>query len=99
MAQKEVWEIVLARPAEKVYDKSPRDIRQRLDRFFEDLEKNPLYSGNIKPLTGKLKGLYRYRVGDWRVIYRLCSEQLIVEIIAILPRGDAYKKTNRQEGK
>ena len=91
MAQKETWEIILTRPAGKVYDKSPADVRQRLDRCFEDLENNPLYGGNIRPLTGRLKGLYRYGVGDRRVIYRLYSEKLTVEVIAILPRGDAYK--------
>ncbi len=91
MAEKEVWEINLTRPAEKVYDKAFSDIRQRLDDCFENLEQNPLYGNNIKALTGKLKGLYRYRIGDWRVIYRLKREQHLVEIIAILPRGDAYK--------
>ena len=91
MAQKETWEIILTRPAWKVYDKSPGDVRQRLDRCFENLEKNPLYGSNIRPLTGRLKGLYRYGVGDWRVIYRLYRERPTVEIIAILPRGDAYK--------
>jgi mRNA interferase RelE/StbE len=91
VAKKEVWEIVLTRPAEKVYDKASKDIRERLNDCFEDLENNPLYGNNIKPLTGKLKGLSRYRVGDWRVIYRTETGEKIVEIIAILPRGDAYK--------
>jgi mRNA interferase RelE/StbE len=91
VAKKEVWEIDLTRPAEKVYGKASSDIRQKLDDCFENLEQNPLYGNNIKALTGKLKGLYRYRIGDWRVIYRLKREQHVVEIIAILPRGDAYK--------
>jgi len=91
VAKKEVWEIDLTRLAEKVYDKASKNIRQRLDDCFENLEQNPLYGNNVKALTGKLKGLYRYRVGDWRVIFRLRAEQQIVEIIAILPRGDAYK--------
>ncbi len=92
MAEKETWEIVLTIPAERVYDKAEEPIRQRLDNCFEDLEQNPLYGNNIKPLTGQLKGLLRYRVGDWRVIYRPLKGMRKVEIIAILPRGDAYKK-------
>ena len=91
MAEKEIWEIVLTRPANRVYDKAGESMRQRLDNCFEDLEQNPLYGNNIKPLTGQLKGLLRYRVGDWRVIYRLLKKTMKVEIIAILPRGDAYK--------
>lgn len=91
MAQKEIWEIVLTRPAKRIYDKASMDIKQRLDGCFEDLEKNPIYGNNIKPLTGKLKGLIRYRVGDWRLIYRLFKERKIVEIVAILPKRDAYR--------
>lgn len=91
MAQKDIWEIVLTKPAKRVYDKASRDIQQRLDGSFEDLEKNPIYGNNIKPLTGQLKGLIRYRVGDWRLIYRLFKEKKTVEIVAILPRGDAYR--------
>lgn len=90
MAKEKTWEIIFTRPAEKVYDKSPKDMQQRLDDCLEALEKNPFYGSNIKPLTGQLKGLYRCRVGDWRVIYRLFKEKRIVEIVAILPRGDAY---------
>ena len=91
MAKKEVWEIDLTRPAEKVYDKAPGEIGHRLDECFQNLERNPRYGNNIKALTGKLKGLYRYRLGDRRVIYRLKTVEQVVEIIAILPRGDAYK--------
>lgn len=50
-----------------------------------------MYGGKIKLFTGQLKGPYRYRVGDWRIIYRLYSKKLTVEVIAILPRGGAYK--------
>ncbi len=90
MEKEKIWEIILTKPAVKIYDKSNKVMQKRLDRCFEALEKNPLYGSNIMPLTGKLKGLYRYRVGDWRIIYRLFKEDMIVEIIAILTRGDAY---------
>ncbi|MBF0554605.1 MAG: hypothetical protein HQK96_08650 [Nitrospirae bacterium] len=55
MAKKEVWEIVLTRPSEKVYDGSPCDERKRFDKCFKSLELNSLYGNNIKALTGKLK--------------------------------------------
>lgn len=90
MEKKENWEIILTRPSEKIYEKSDKEMKKRLDNCFGELEKDPLYGINIKPLTGKLKGLYRYRVGDWRVIYRISRETKVVEIIAILPRGNAY---------
>jgi mRNA interferase RelE/StbE len=91
VAQKDAWEIILTKPAKKVYDKASPVIKQRLEGCFEDLEKNPIYGNNIRPLTGQLKGLIRYRVGDWRVIFRLFKERRTVEIVAVLPRGAAYK--------
>lgn len=90
MEKKENWEIILTKPSEKIYEKTDKETKKRLNNCFEELEKDPLYGINIKPLTGKLKGLYRYRVGDWRVIYRIFRETKVVEIIAILPRGNAY---------
>lgn len=90
MAKKSSWEIVLTKPAKRAYGRAPREIRERLDCDFEKLGKNPVHGSNIMPLTGQLKGLIRYRVGDWCVIYHLCKEKKIVEIVAILPRGDAY---------
>lgn len=91
MEKKEIWEIVLTKPAKRVYDKAPKDIKRRLENCFEDLEKNPIYGNKIRPLTGQLKGLIRYRVGEWRLIYRLFREKRIVEVVAILPRGKAYR--------
>ena len=90
MAQENAWEIILTKPAKKVYEKAPNDIRRRLDNCFEDLEKNPIYGNNIRRLTGKLRGLGRYRIGDWRVIFRVFKERKVVEVVAILPRSDTY---------
>ncbi len=88
MGKKEAWEIILTRPVEKAYDRSDRTMKLRLENCFADLEKDPLFGPSIKPLVGKLKGLYRYRIWDLRIIYRLNNK--IDEIIAILPRGNAY---------
>jgi mRNA-degrading endonuclease RelE of RelBE toxin-antitoxin system len=79
---------VFTRESKKLVPAS--DSRHRLDSCFEDLEKNPWQSKNIKALTGELKGLHRYRIGDCRIIYRISREGRTVEIIAILPRGNAY---------
>jgi mRNA-degrading endonuclease RelE of RelBE toxin-antitoxin system len=38
-----------------------------------------------------MPGLYRLRVGDWRVIFRQRQEELVVEIVTVPSRGSAYK--------
>lgn len=48
-----------------------------------------LPNGDIKALTGKLKGLYRLRVGQWRVIFMRQGSDFI--ILDVLHRKDAYR--------
>jgi mRNA interferase RelE/StbE len=53
------------------------------------LAANPVNPG--KPLKGVFKGLYRYRQGDYRVIYALDREDRKVVILHIRYRKDAYR--------
>ena len=45
-------------------------------------------SNNILPMNGG-EGLFRLRVGDWRVVYT--ETLVIVSVIRIGPRGDVYE--------
>lgn len=76
--------------AEQVYSRANTQLVRRLNRCFERLQENPLQHPNIKTLKGSLSGLYRYRVGDWRVIYEVLEDEKIVNILQILQRKDAY---------
>jgi mRNA interferase RelE/StbE len=44
-----------------------------------------------KPLTGSLKGYWRYRVGDYRIICELRDEELLILVIEIAHRREVYK--------
>ena len=50
---------------------------------------NPRIYG--KALSSNLAGLWRYRVGDYRIIAKIIDEKIIVLIIAIGHRKDIYK--------
>ena len=44
---------------------------------------------NAKKLQGR-EG-YRLRVGDWRVIYAIQNEKLMILVLKVASRGEAYK--------
>jgi mRNA interferase RelE/StbE len=52
------------------------------------LPNNP-YLG--KKLVGDLSSFYRLRVGDFRVIYQVIDQELIVTIIKVRHRKEVYK--------
>ena len=55
------------------------------------LRKNPYFGSNIKKLKGNYKDLYRFRIGDYRLFYKILEDTVIVFIVNIEVRKDAYK--------
>jgi len=53
------------------------------------LAKDPLSLG--KPLSANLSGLYRYRIGDYRVLYHIVRDELFVIVVRIGHRKDVYE--------
>ncbi|WP_302321477.1 type II toxin-antitoxin system RelE/ParE family toxin [Ruthenibacterium lactatiformans] len=80
------YRIEIDKPAMKFLAKQPQPQRERLLRSIYALP----HSGDIKPLSGT-KGLYRLRVGSFRVIYTVIDDTLIVQVLAVGNRGDVYK--------
>ena len=68
----------------------PRNIAKTVVRKIDQLAESP-YAPNKN--VARLKGErgYRLRVGDWRVLYEIRDNNLVVEIIKIGPRGGVYQ--------
>jgi addiction module RelE/StbE family toxin len=45
----------------------------------------------VKALKGDYAGYYRYRIGDYRVIYAVDDELVQVFVVAIAHRSEAYE--------
>lgn len=43
-------------------------------------------------------GLWRIRVGDWRVVYTVAAERVVVLVLMIGGRGDVYERLKRRSG-
>ncbi|HEY83939.1 MAG TPA: type II toxin-antitoxin system RelE/ParE family toxin [Chloroflexi bacterium] len=89
-----MYEIILTREAQKDYQKLTKNITKRVNQCLDSLRKNPLQYPQAISLKGKLTGFYRWRVGDWRVVYQVNTGEQVVTILQITHRSNVYK-TNR----
>jgi mRNA interferase RelE/StbE len=86
-----MYSVSLSDQAKTFFEEATAALQKRLDRCFDQLKQTPYRHSHIKPLKGKLAGYYRYRVGDYRVIYRVEAMTRQVLINVIVQRGKAYE--------
>ena len=85
------WEIHQTGQVERILRRLPKDLLGRIDEKIWALAEDPWPPG-CKKLTGKdYDNHYRIRVGEWRISYAIEKDVLIVLILEVAPRGDAYR--------
>jgi len=67
-----------------------KTIERILYKVSTHLVKSPAKLG--KQLKGDYAGFFKYRIGDWRVVYHLDEENSTVTITKIGHRKEVYKK-------
>jgi len=87
------FEVILMPAALKFYKSCAEELAKKLNKCFEDLENNPFWGHSIKVLKGE-KRRYRYRIGDFRVIYGIDKENNKVFVTLIASRSSAYRNIN-----
>lgn len=85
------YTICISADGQDFFESAPSNLQKKLDRCFELLKVSPYYHPNIKSLKGELSGYYRYRVGDYRVIYEIDDSSKTVTIILIAHRSKVYE--------
>ncbi len=81
--------VEVTRSAEKDIDKLPSFIINKVWIVLESLEENPFPTG-CKKLKGKID-TWRVRVGDYRIVYLIEKDKIIIKIIAVKHRKDVYR--------
>ena len=87
------WTVEVSDVAERQLRKLDRPVQKRLLDWLDDrIEggKNPRHFG--EPLKGDLAGLWRYRVGDYRIICEIRDERLVVLALAVGHRREVYTR-------
>lgn len=88
----EAYEIVFSRAARRALESDlPDKVAAAAFAFIMgSLRENPHRVG--KPLREPLAPLYSARRGEYRIIYRIIEHRVVVEVISILHRRDAYRR-------
>ena len=82
-----MYEVILQKPAERFLKKLDKQNQRRIINKLKELEKNPKLGAF---LIGNLAGLWKLRVGDYRAIYQIRNEELIVLVLDIGHRKNIY---------
>lgn len=77
--------------SQKQLSKLDKTIQQRIKKYLDEVSKleNPRSRG--KGLTSDKSGIWRYRVGDYRILCNIVDSQLIITVIKINHRSGVYK--------
>ena len=83
------YQIVMTAEARRNVLALPRDVARRVDACILALAETP------RPLrTRKLKGavdLWRVRVGDYRIVYQIEDDRLLIVVVRIGHRREVYR--------
>ena len=84
------WKIEFSRSAEKELACIDKPEARRTVKYLAELQRldDPRTRG--KGLTSNLSGLWRYRIGSWRILCRIEDNRLIVLVVHIGQRDSVY---------
>lgn len=83
------YQIEIKPSASKELEKLPRQMVVRVVAAIGELAEDP-YPQGVRKLSG-FDRTFRIRVGDYRVLYDIYENRLVIEIIRIRHRKDVYR--------
>ncbi len=84
-----MYQIEFTKGATKQLNKLPTNIKERIDIIILDLATEPRPDG-VKKLKVD-ENSYRIRVGDYRVIYEIYDDILLISVVKVGHRSKIYK--------
>ncbi len=83
------YKVKFTKGARKMFKKLSQELQDRIKPKIDDLAIEPRPDG-VKKLKGE-ENSYRIRVGDYRVIYEIFDDVLVVKVIEVGHRSEIYK--------
>ena len=80
------YSLRIKRSASRELARAPRSDRRRIIRAIDGLAEHPLAGSALK---GELRGLRRLRVGDYRIVYEVLADRLVILVVRVAHRREA----------
>jgi len=78
----------LPKKVNKAVLKLPLHIQNKIAGAFDRIRQNPSLGAKLK---GELFNYYKFRVGDYRIIYKFDKKESLIEIVKIEHRQGVYR--------
>lgn len=89
-----VYKVAYLESVEADFRLLDRPVRKRLmDKIEKTLALAPKELGKL--LTGRFSGLWSYRIGDYRVIYKIAEKEILIIVASVGHRKDVYRRLAR----
>lgn len=85
------YKLQIERRCLKDLEKVPKQFRKAITEKLEELEDDPRPSGSIKQSGSRKVPLYRILIGDYRLLYSILDDQLIVLVVELGHRKEIYR--------
>jgi mRNA interferase RelE/StbE len=82
--------ILFTKSADRALRKMPQDVARRIREKLDLIAEDP-YAQHPNVTRLQNRPGYRLRVGDWRAIYEIEGEELVLLVLRIGSRGEVYR--------
>ena len=86
------WKVKFLPSATKQFEKLDKSVCRMINTYIQNrlaTPENPRRFG--KSLTDNLKGFWRYRIGDYRLVCKIEDEQVLILVVRVDHRKDVYE--------
>ena len=82
------YRVLYTEEAARRIGKLDKTVKDRVGKAISRLSENPELG---KRLTGLLSDRWSYRVGDWRILYKIRKKELVILVLTVGHRRDVYE--------
>ncbi len=83
-----IYRVIYTEEAAKRINRLDVAVKERVRKVISRMSEHPELG---KPLTGLLSGRRSYRVGDWRILYKIRRSELLILILTVGRRSSVYE--------